>query len=411
MSFCVGIFLTALKICKSASIKQKVLGTAVFRSLYPDFNCEDDDSAISAVFRGKRNLNSYLQLMIDDLKPAEIVSNFERNVIPLLDENSNSLLIRLLQKVIKEDSIDDETHVELVNHIKKKDFIHMDDIVISEFLVGVLLYAIKNTDNLRKEAEVKAFIACANEMRSVGYKKANCISHYSANLMFHDDKIRPIYILYKQSGNAIDVIKADIFETYKKHIPFEKAKIVIPVNTTFETKLEEKIGDNLTPLVSANTLHGQWINFIHKNGINIANIDKAIENSLKQNGFTKCSTSVSVNGKQSVYPIASIANITVKNIDFYLTAISRFEKNNRAVSDITAIKKSIQSILSLYDIEGQGYDLYIPLVGSGRSRTGMSADDSFTLIKNILLERKKDIYGRVHIVIHPDLIEEIKLEV
>ena len=36
---------------------------------------------------------------------------------------------------------------------------------------------------------------------------------------------------------------------------------------------------------------------------------------------------------------------------------------------------------------------------------------SYDLIKEILLKRKKDIFGRVHIVIHPNQTDQVKLEV
>ena len=81
------------------------------------------------------------------------------------------------------------------------------------------------------------------------------------------------------------------------------------------------------------------------------------------------------------------------------------------MSEKTYIQKSMNALLDYYDIHGQGNDLYIPLIGSGRSRTGMSSEESFQLIREILLDRKNDIYGRIHIVIHPRQLDEIELGV
>ena len=410
MYFCVGTFLTALKICKAASVKQKTLGEAIFKSLCPGFDYGDDDSSISAVFRGKRNLNSYLQIMMDDLNPAAITVNFEKIVLPLLDENKYSLLVRLVQKVVEQDSIDEETHVELVNQIKKKDLVRMDDIVISDFLVGLLLYAIKNTDNLNKETEVKSFKEYATRYAATPYKKVNFIQQYSSSAIFHDDKIRPIKTLYKQSGNLIDVISADLFDVDMRHAKM-RINIVIPVNTTFETKFEERLGTIRSPLVSVNTIHGQWLEYIRRRGLNIADIDKIIEKSLQKNGTEICGVSDSGEGKKNLYPIASIAGVDIENTTYYLVAISRFSADNKALSEKAHIAKSINAILDYYDINGQGYDLYIPLIGSGRSRTGMSSEESFQLIREMLLDRKNDIYGRIHIVIHPSQLDEIELGV
>ena len=410
MYFCVGTFLTALKICKAASVKQKMLGEAVFKSLCPGFDCGDDDSSISAVFRGKRNLNSYLQVMMDDLNPTAIAVNFEKNVLPLLDENKHSLLVRLVQEVVEQDSIDEETHVELVNRIKKKDLVRMDDIVLSDFLVGLLLYAIKNTDNLNKEMEVKTFKEYAIRYAASPYRKVNFIQQYSSSAIFHDDKIRPMKTLYKQSGNLIDVISADLFDVETRHTKMG-INIVIPVNTTFETKFEERLGTVRSPLVSVNTIHGQWLEYIRRKGVKIADIDKIIEQSLQKNGTAICGVSDSGAGKKNLYPISSIASVDMENTTYYLVAISRFSADNRAMSEKTYIQKSMNALLDYYDIHGQGNDLYIPLIGSGRSRTGMSSEESFQLIREILLDRKNDIYGRIHIVIHPRQLDEIELGV
>ena len=116
-------------------------------------------------------------------------------------------------------------------------------------------------------------------------------------------------------------------------------------------------------------------------------------------------------GKQDIYPIASVASISVEGNKYYLLALSEFDEKNKAQSDISHIIKSINTVIDFYDAEGQGFDMYIPLVGSGRSRAGLSLQESYDLIKEILLKRKKDIFGRVHIVIHPNQTDQVKLEV
>lgn len=75
------------------------------------------------------------------------------------------------------------------------------------------------------------------------------------------------------------------------------------------------------------------------------------------------------------------------------------------------LEEALDWIVDFYDMDGQGFDLYIPLLGSGRSRVGLTAQESFDLIKNKLLQRIDDIYGRVHIVIHPEQFDQIELGV
>lgn len=410
MYFCVGSFLTALKICKAASTKQKQLGEKVFQTLYPQYNCGDDDSSISAIFRGKRNLNSYLQLMMYDLDPKTITFSFQENVIPLLDENKFSFLVRLLQMMIRQDAIDEETHVELVNGIKKKDLIHMDEVVLEDFLVGIFLYLIKNTDNLNKEREVKAFKAFAKEFEKTEYERVAFIDQYSSSSIFADKKIRPIITLYKNASCIIDVVAVDLFDIPAKKGPLEKVNIVIPVNTSFETRIEGKHGEVVIPLVSENTIHGQWIKYMNNKGLRSQKLDDLIELGLKKNGVVKCGVCNSVVGKNDIYPIASTAIVPIDNTNFYLTAVSKFNKKNIAESEISYIRDALNSLIDMYDIEGQGFDLYIPLIGSGRSRTGMTLQESYELMVESIINRKNEIYGRIHITIRPSQITEVELE-
>ncbi len=410
MYFCVGSFLTALKICKAASTKQKQLGEKVFQSLYPQYDCGDDDSSISAVFRGKRNLNSYLQLMMDDLNPKTITLYFQENVIPLLDENKFSFLVRLIQMMIRQDAIDDETHVELVNGIKKKDLVQMNEVVLEDFLVGIFLYLIKNTDNLNREREVKAFKAFAKEFEKMEYERVTLIDQYSSSSIFADTKIRPIITLYKNATCIIDVVSVDLFDIPVKKEPLEKVNIVIPVNTSFETRIEGRHGEVVIPLVSENTIHGQWINYMNNRGLGYSELNRLIDLGLQKNGIVKCGVCDSAVGKNEIYPISSAIIVPIDNTYFYLLAVSKFNEKNKAESEIAYIRESLESLIDLYDIEGQGFDLYIPLVGSGRSRTGMTLQESYELLVESIMCRKSEIYGRIHITIHPAQITEVELE-
>ncbi len=410
MYFCVGCFLKALKICSAASTRQKKLGERIFQTLYPQFDCGDDDTAISAVFRGARNLNSYLQLMMDDLDAETITLRFQEKVIPLLDENKFSYLVRLLQMMIRQDNIDDETRVELVNGIKKRDLINMDEVVLEDFLIGIFLYLIKNTNNLKRENDVKVFVKFAGEFEKTEYKRVKFVDQYSSSSIFAETKIRPIKTLYKNGACFIDVVAVDLFDIPQKKVPLEKVNIVIPVNTSFETRIEGKCGENVFQLVSENTIHGQWIKYMNNKGVDCSELSDLIESYMKRKGIVKCGVCNSVVGKNDIYPIASAVIIPVDNTNFYLTAISKFNEKNKARSEISYIREAVESLIDLYDEEGQGFDLYIPLLGSGRSRTGMSLQESYNLIFELIMSRKSEIYGRIHITIRPSQITEVELE-
>lgn len=252
--------------------------------------------------------------------------------------------------------------------------------------------------------------AFANEFEKTEYERVVFIDQYSSSSIFADKKIRPIITLYKKASCIIDVVAVDIFDIPAKKEPLEKVNIAIPVNTSFETRIEGKHGKVVIPLVSENTIHGQWIKYMNKRGLDSSELNELIELSLKKNGIGKCGVCNSEVGKNDIYPIASTAIVPVDNTNFYLLAVSKFNEKNKAESEISYVRESIESLLDIYDIEGQGFDLYIPLVGSGRSRTGMSLQESYELMTKSILSRKNEIYGRIHITIRPSQITEVKLE-
>ena len=73
------------------------------------------------------------------------------------------------------------------------------------------------------------------------------------------------------------------------------------------------------------------------------------------------------------------------------------------------IKKAIGGLIDYYDSKGQGYEIYIPLMGTGLSRAFLSNQESYDLIKNALLSSKEKLQGKIHIVIKPELIDELVL--
>ena len=60
-------------------------------------------------------------------------------------------------------------------------------------------------------------------------------------------------------------------------------------------------------------------------------------------------------------------------LNFILLALSEFDENNKAQSSKDEVIKSLRSLLEFYDVNGQGYQMYITLMGTGRSRAGFDS--------------------------------------
>lgn len=192
-----------------------------------------------------------------------------------------------------------------------------------------------------------------------------------------------------------DVIKLGFSKRHKKIV-------VIPVNTSFDTIVDEDIARIEKPLVSANTLHGKWILGMEMHKIGREDLDREIKTCLKQEPVVKAlAREVKTRGNLEHYAISTIVPFAwEKNTIFLLVALSEFDKDNKAESEEEHVVKCAQSILDFYNRKGQGYDIYVPLMGTGRSDAGLSHKDSLRILKSFFLLNGKRLRGNLHIVIY-----------
>ena len=136
---------------------------------------------------------------------------------------------------------------------------------------------------------------------------------------------------------------------------------------------------------------------------------KAITQSLNNIGISPTQKSKSSVGKKNCYPIGTVAVVNNRNVSFYLLAISEFDEKNKAQSTKEDIKAALVSMIDYYDTYGQGADLYLPFIGTGRSRALLSYQESFDLIKSTLIHHQEKIQGKIVIMALPEAISEIQL--
>lgn len=217
-------------------------------------------------------------------------------------------------------------------------------------------------------------------------------------------------IIWQNGNNLVEIIGGDIFKFGFGNRSIKKKNIVcIPVNTTFETKITTQTEQEQKPLVSENTLHGKWLRRWMEAGNTIKELDKRIDENIKMQELKPISEALAENGKKRCYPIGSIVNIETDNAIYYLLAISDFDKNNNARSEKEKIETALKKMLEFYDCKGQGYDLYLPLVGTGRSRAGLSYRESYDLIKKVLLENEGQIQGHITIVAQTEVLRKLSI--
>ena len=163
-------------------------------------------------------------------------------------------------------------------------------------------------------------------------------------------------IIWQSSSGKIVVRYGDLLkESFNKHNKCVKL-YVIPVNSTFDTIVDEDISLCDNPLISLNTLHGKWIVKMSEEGKSLEYIDNAIRKCMKmQKNEPKIilDEREKEKGKREVYALGSIASVKEsKNNIFLLLALTDFDKNNNAHVSIDDLEHVIKSLIDFYDQRG-----------------------------------------------------------
>ncbi len=233
----------------------------------------------------------------------------------------------------------------------------------------------KNT-LLRRKTKVHAFLA---------YVLIECIK-------LKNDGFNPEGEILRNGSYCLKVVYKDIFQYAFKNRSKEKNIVVIPVDTEFHTHVTRKYEKRELNEVSPTSIHGQFLNRWEQSGEDIDLLEKRIKDSLK-----------SAKNKNGKYPLGTISIIERDNTIFYLMAISEFDENNNAHSSKKEIVYCVDKLTDFYDKYGDGHNLFIPLIGTGKSRAAVSLQESFDILTDCYKQNPYRIQGNIYIVIRKEL--------
>ncbi len=94
---------------------------------------------------------------------------------------------------------------------------------------------------------------------------------------------------------------------------------------------------------------------------------------------------------------------------FYLIAISEFDENNNAHSSKEEIVHCVNELSIFYDRYGDGHDIYIPLMGTGKSRAAVSLQESYDILVECYKNNPSRLQGNISIVIYKDFEEYVNI--
>lgn len=211
-------------------------------------------------------------------------------------------------------------------------------------------------------------------------------------------------LLWRYGSGSLSVEVGDLFSKAFGRRRKNKNIVVIPVESSFDTVVTSGCETIGKPRISSRTLHGQWLQRMYACGETPESLDERIASNLNLRGILP---SAVADGRNR-YPIGTVAVVENDKALFFLLAISDFNELNVTKSCPDAVLAAIGALVDTYDAMGQGLDLYLPLMGTGLSRVGLSHLDSYRLITGALGNRAQDIHGGMTIVVCPD--DAIRLE-
>ena len=175
--------------------------------------------------------------------------------------------------------------------------------------------------------------------------------------------------------------------------------IIIPVNSHFDTIVEDSTVPN--PLVSVKTIHGKWLKLYEaEKNMSPTEIQDAIYAFLDAKDIQSQIDS-NKRGSRRKYPTGTCAIMNgTNNVNYVLWALSDFNQANVAHATKESIISSLVMLLDFINTQSQGDECYIPLVGTGMSRTSLSHKESLhTIVSSLDLYREKFV-GTVNVVIY-----------
>ena len=219
--------------------------------------------------------------------------------------------------------------------------------------------------------------------------------------------------IYQNGTSKVNACYGDIMEIAFKNKSKKEKIVVIPVNTCFDTIVDSNIQRYDKPLVSPNTIHGKWINQMIEYGVSREELDSQIKRFLdmkKIKPIRILSRNEKTRGNLNEYPLGTIAIVEGNNnVKFFLVALSKFDINNKAQCTKDELIECIHKIITFYDNFGQGFEMFVPLLGTNLSRVGLSHQDSLTILESMLRMYSNYIHGEVNIIIYSKEKEKVAI--
>ena len=168
--------------------------------------------------------------------------------------------------------------------------------------------------------------------------------------------------------------------------------VVVSTNTTFDTSMANG-------LIAADSVQGQVATRYFNS--NTEEIDAQLSSELERIESTHRDDAP---GKNKEYPIGTVAKVRTHGRTFYFLAMSRLSADGTASSSLREVEDALSSLWQFIALRGELKNLSVPVMGTGRGRTGIPRKKMVERIAQSFADASKDrIFApRLAVVIRPE---------
>lgn len=213
---------------------------------------------------------------------------------------------------------------------------------------------------------------------------------------------RKVLITSLNKGKNLYVIFGDLLDNTIT-VQEETSNIVIPFNRCFDTRVDNS-------LISAKSLHGQIVNKLINSGkYSEETLHQKIEESLSrpwQDHYVPEIVDKKI-GYNKRYPVGAVARVDgIHNERYLCFGLSKFNQETAETTKreyVEAVEHLTERIADL----SQGYPVYMPLIGTGLSRTSADSKLALNIILIMIDLNRQNICSDIYIVVNPKLKESL----
>lgn len=209
-------------------------------------------------------------------------------------------------------------------------------------------------------------------------------------------RIKKRFTVFKsETGHSISIQFGNILDSSIHSIDNRLISIVIPVNRCFDTMVDDK-------LIAKSSLHGAFItSLVAKNSFSPESLNQQIQQSLKDEPYDTLLPADKPRGNLKRFRPGTVVNIEAGDLRYFLLGLSSFNKDLKAITSKEDYTIAIQKLLEYCDSNAQGGEVFLPLIGTGLSRVGVSKNDALSYLYHTIVLNKEHLSFDITILV-PD---------